>query len=116
MEPGVCLICLEESTTENKTHYNKNKTYIYNNIIFKTICPCNIYTHDNCMLKWISKNPCCLICNIYMKKTYIFRIYDIYNWFDHRRILATYLCLIKFQMLALWLYFMFHPLIHSTKM
>ena len=116
MEPDVCLICLEEPTTENKTHSNKNKNYIFTDILFNTICPCDIYTHDNCMLEWISKNPCCPICKVFMKKTFIFRISDIYNWFDRHRMLVLYLCLIKYQLFALWLYFAFRTQIRSTKM
>ncbi len=55
-----CLVCL----MPKKKKINKN-TLFYSSLTklyYKKDCECVIYCHIQCMEKWISENPVCLIC------------------------------------------------------
>jgi hypothetical protein len=51
-----CLICLEQSTNQNKVHKMKHITLFISN------CKCDCNFHLYCFFNWARKNPSCPIC------------------------------------------------------
>ena len=53
-----CLICLEQSTNQNKVHKMKHITLFISN------CKCDCNFHLYCFFDWAKKNPSCPICRL----------------------------------------------------
>jgi hypothetical protein len=116
MTEYTCLICLDESTPENKIYSTKNRTYNESNIIYNANCACNISVHDKCILQWIKNTPCCPICLKNMNQITIFRLIDIYNWFNRRRQIAIFLFSIKTAVFIAWIVLLKRRDLYSTQM
>ena len=55
-----CIICLmpKKKKINNDTLFYSSSTELY----YKKDCECVVYCHNQCMEKWITENPVCLIC------------------------------------------------------
>lgn len=55
-----CIICLmpKKKKINNETLFYSSSTKLY----YKKDCECVVYCHIQCMEKWITENPVCLIC------------------------------------------------------
>lgn len=116
MESNVCLICLEKSTQKNIANSTQISFYRNNCNIYNLQCICDVIIHNNCMLEWISKNPCCPICRKKMHKKVIISIFHIYQQFDYQTKIACILLIIKFNIFVLYLYTVFRMNSYSTQM
>ena len=61
---NICLLCLEEKDTYNRSVITNQNQRFYMGFIYqyKFNCPCNIQIHRSCMRKWMSKSVKCPIC------------------------------------------------------
>jgi hypothetical protein len=58
-DTDMCLICWEQSTTNN--NICKMTSSVFNLYFYKS-CTCNASFHHPCLLKWINKTNSCPIC------------------------------------------------------
>jgi hypothetical protein len=71
MGETLCMICLEKIDDKcvfiNEETFSSGVTNHCKTIYYKTMCPCNILLHRECMEEWIRKNPSCPICLVRME-------------------------------------------------